>query len=25
MQSPIGMRLYREVDERAKYAPPTGE
>src|SRR5919197_3290166 len=24
MQSPIGMRLYREVDERAKYAPPTG-
>lgn len=25
MQSPIGMRLYREVDERSKYAPPTGE
>jgi citrate synthase len=25
MQSPIGMRVYREVDERAKYAPPTGE
>jgi citrate synthase len=25
MQSPIGMRLYREVDERAKYVPPTGE
>jgi citrate synthase len=25
MQSPIGMRLYREVDERAKYTPPTGE
>ena len=25
MHSPIGMRLYREVDERAKYAPPTGE
>ena len=25
MQSPLGMRLYREVDERAKYAPPTGE
>lgn len=25
MQSPIGMRLYREVDERAKYDPPTGE
>ena len=25
MQTPIGMRLYREVDERAKYAPPTGE
>lgn len=25
MQSPIGMRLYREVDERATYAPPTGE
>jgi citrate synthase len=25
VQSPIGMRLYREVDERAKYAPPTGE
>jgi citrate synthase len=25
MQSPIGMRLYREADERAKYAPPTGE
>lgn len=25
MQSPIGMRLYREVDERAKYGPPTGE
>jgi citrate synthase len=25
MQSPIGLRLYREVDERAKYAPPTGE
>jgi citrate synthase len=25
MQSPMGMRLYREVDERAKYAPPTGE
>jgi citrate synthase len=25
MRSPIGMRLYREVDERAKYAPPTGE
>jgi citrate synthase len=25
MQSPIGMRLYREVDERARYVPPTGE
>lgn len=25
MQSPIGMRLYREVDERAKYVPPTVE
>jgi citrate synthase len=25
IQSPIGMRLYREVDERAKYVPPTGE
>jgi citrate synthase len=25
MQSPIGMRLYREVDERAKYVPPAGE
>lgn len=25
MQSPIGMRLYREVDERAKYDPPRGE
>jgi citrate synthase len=25
MRSPIGPRLYREVDERAKYAPPTGE
>jgi len=25
INSPIGMRLYREVDERAKYAPPTGE
>ena len=25
MQSPIGMRLYREVDERSKYAPPAGE
>jgi citrate synthase len=25
VQSPIGMRLYREVDERAKYVPPTGE
>jgi citrate synthase len=25
MHSPIGMRLYREVDERAKYVPPTGE
>ena len=25
LQSPIGLRLYREVDERAKYAPPTGE
>jgi citrate synthase len=25
MQSPIGMRLYREVDERSKYVPPTGE
>jgi citrate synthase len=25
LQSPIGMRLYREVDERAKYDPPTGE
>jgi citrate synthase len=25
MQSPIGMRLYREVDERAKYAPPARE
>src|SRR4051794_4441188 len=25
MQSPIGLRLYREVDERAKYVPPTGE
>jgi citrate synthase len=25
MQTPIGMRLYREVDERAKYVPPTGE
>jgi citrate synthase len=25
LQSPIGMRLYREVDEGAKYVPPTGE
>jgi citrate synthase len=25
LQSPIGMRLYREVDERAKYVPPTGK
>jgi citrate synthase len=25
LRSPIGMRLYREVDERAKYVPPTGE
>jgi len=25
LQSPIGMRLYREVDERARYDPPTGE
>jgi citrate synthase len=25
LQSPIGMRLYREVDERAKYVPPAGE
>ncbi len=25
MQTPIGMRLYREVDERAEYAPPAGE
>jgi citrate synthase len=25
LQSPIGMRLYREVDERSKYVPPTGE
>jgi citrate synthase len=25
LQSPIGMRLYREVDERAKYVPPTVE
>ena len=25
MQTPIGMRLYREVDERAKYAPPARE
>jgi citrate synthase len=25
LQSPIGMRLYREVDERARYVPPTGE
>ncbi len=25
MQSPIGMRLYREVDERAEYVPPAGE
>jgi citrate synthase len=25
MQSPIGMPLYREVDERAKYDPPAGE
>src|SRR5215212_7516333 len=25
IHSPIGMRLYREVDERAKYDPPTGE
>jgi citrate synthase len=25
MRSPIGPRLYREVDERAKYVPPTGE
>jgi citrate synthase len=25
MQSPIGMRLYREVDERSEYVPPTGE
>ena len=25
LQCPIGMRLYREVDERAKYVPPAGE
>ena len=25
LQSPIGMPLYREVDERAKYDPPAGE
>ena len=25
MQHPLGMPLYREVDERAKYDPPTGE
>jgi citrate synthase len=25
LQSPIGMRLYREVDERSRYDPPTGE
>jgi citrate synthase len=25
MQSPIGMPLYREVDERAMYDPPAGE
>src|SRR6185436_4812190 len=25
MERPLGMRLYREVDERAKYDPPTGE
>ncbi len=25
LQSPIGMRLYREVDERAKYVPPAVE
>ena len=25
MRALSGMRLYREVDERAKYAPPTGE
>ena len=25
MRSPIGLPLYREVDERAKYDPPTGE
>src|SRR5215210_5515850 len=25
MEHPMGMPLYREVDERAKYDPPTGE
>jgi len=25
MEHPLGMPLYREVDERAKYNPPTGE
>ena len=25
MQHPLGMPLYREVDERAEYDPPTGE
>jgi citrate synthase len=25
MKHPLGMPLYREVDERAKYDPPTGE
>jgi citrate synthase len=25
MEHPLGMPLYREVDERAKYVPPTGE
>jgi citrate synthase len=25
MEHPLGMPLYREVDERAKYDPPTGE
>jgi citrate synthase len=25
MQSPIGMPLYREVDERSRYDPPAGE
>jgi citrate synthase len=25
MEHPLGMPLYREVDERAEYDPPTGE